>query len=268
MKTQNFEEWEKLIAGYVLGDLTTEEAIEVNQLLVVHPELESEVDQLVEVLSLLPLALPQSYPSTQLKSKIIELAFPETQLTSLKISPKNSPLAAIQALVKYSKNIATSLNKTYLVGAAMVVLVLGIGFDGYRSKQQLASTQSELHSYQEVVALLMQPNNRLLTLKGIGDVPTTASGSLLIATETSSGILTIQNLAKPPQNMSYRLWAFIDGKKTYITEFTPNQTGSVMLRLRMNQILLDAKSVVITLEPEQLELEPNGESVMEGEVSL
>ncbi len=253
--SQNPEEWEKLIAGYVLGDLTPEEVAEVNQLLAIHPELIAEVGQLQEVLSLLPLALPDTYPSVQLRSQILKNA----QITA-------SPSAASPQILKTSSP-RTSLPKTYLVGGAIAALLLGIGFDSYRTKQQLAIAQNELSVYQQAIATLKQPNNRLLALKGMENLPAT-SGSLVIATQTNSGFLTIQNLSMPPQNMIYCLWAVVNGKKTYIADFMPDRTGTVLLAIPINQISLRTKSVVITLETKQNVPAATGEMIMQGEISL
>jgi len=252
--SQNPEEWEKLIAGYVLGDLTPEEVAEVNQLLVIHPELIAEVAQLQEVLSLLPLALPDTYPSEYLRSQILQNAAKSNLQT--KLEP--------QLLNKFPLN--KSLNLTYLHGGIIVALLVGIGFDSYRTRQQLAIAQGELPIYQQAIATLKQPNNRLLALKGMENLPE-VSGSLVITAQTNSGFLTIQNLSMPPQNMNYCLWALVDGKKTYVADFMPDQTGTVVLFIPINKISMDAKSVVITLEA-QSSPEPKGEMIMQGEVLL
>lgn len=260
--SQNPEEWEKLIAGYVLGDLTTEEVAEVNQLLIRHPELIEEVDRLQEVLSLLPLALPEAYPSAQLRSQILTNAFPQaTQVNSVQPQSYKEPFLA-------------SPSKSYSIGvimAALLVGLVGMGFDSYKTKQQLAIARAELSGYRLAIAQLKQPNNKLLALKGMGDLPT-ASGSLVIATQKNSAFLTIQNLSMPPQNMSYCLWALVDGKKIYIADFMPDRTGTVMIDVPTVPTLMEAKSVVITLEPKQSTLKPapeaKGEMVMRGEVSL
>jgi len=271
MNTHNFEpdsqEWENLIAGYVLGDLTTEEVMEVHQLLALHPELATELKQLQETLSLLPLSLPENYPSPQLRSQILKnVNLQQDQLDDISSVPI-SEIPPIKIPIKKNPLSPNPLNKTYLVGLIFTAVLVGLGFDSYRSRQQLAIAQRELSSYQQAIAVLKQPNNRLLALKGMGEVPT-ASGSLVIATQKNSAFLTIQNLSMPPQNTNYCLWALIDGKKTYIASFMPDRTGTVMLRVPLDRIYMDVKSVVITLESKQTVPEPKGAMVMQGEVSL
>jgi len=259
----NSNEWENLIAGYVLGDLTTEEVAEVHQLLVLHPELVTELEQLQEVLSLLPQALPEDFPSPQLRSQILK---------NVELVNSNLITEVDSSTYKIPQGMKTDVKKylnttTSIIAGILVVLVMGLGLDSYRTRQELAIAQRELSGYQEAIAVLKQPNNRLLALKGMGEVAT-ASGSLVIATAASTGVLTIQNLSMPPKNMYYCLWALIDGKKTYIAEFMPDQTGTVMLRIPIDQIFMGAKSVVITLESKQTTLKPQGEMVMQGQVSL
>jgi hypothetical protein len=167
------------MAGYVLGDLTP---AQVHQLLALHPELVGEVEQLQEVLALLPLALPEVYPSPQLRSQILKNA-----QINLESEFQTSPQIFKESyFAKY-------LNKTFLVGGIMSALLVGIDLDSYRTRQQLAIAQGELSSYQK---------------------------------------------------------------------------GTVMLQIPIDQILMGAKSVVITLEPKQSAPESKGEMVMQGAVCL
>ncbi|NJN90863.1 MAG: hypothetical protein HC878_11130 [Leptolyngbyaceae cyanobacterium SL_5_14] len=68
------ENWEELIAGYALNDLSPEEAKLVEQLLDENPALMGEVNQLQEVLALLPYGLPRQEPPSHLRLTILEAA--------------------------------------------------------------------------------------------------------------------------------------------------------------------------------------------------
>ena len=68
------ERLEELIAGYVLGNLSSEEAEELRQLLTEHPKLSAEIHRLQEVLELMPYALPEVNPPQHLRSAILEAA--------------------------------------------------------------------------------------------------------------------------------------------------------------------------------------------------
>ncbi|MEL6780048.1 MAG: hypothetical protein AAFO06_22665 [Cyanobacteria bacterium J06597_16] len=59
-------------AGYVLGDLTSEEAEQFQQLLKQQPALGEEVAALQEALAMMPYALPETKPTPELRSRILQ----------------------------------------------------------------------------------------------------------------------------------------------------------------------------------------------------
>ncbi len=85
--------WENLITGYVLGDLSSEEATLVKQYLETYPELASEVESLQATLALFPLSLPETKPSEGLRSKILQAAATELNVNHNEISSPSPPLA-------------------------------------------------------------------------------------------------------------------------------------------------------------------------------
>jgi len=100
---------------------------EVHQLLTLYPELITELGQLREVLALLPPALPEVYPSRQLRSQILKDA-------QFNLDSESQPSTQIKEF-----NLTKYLNKTFFVGGIMAILLVGIGFDSYRTRQQLAT---------------------------------------------------------------------------------------------------------------------------------
>lgn len=241
------EQWESLLAGYVLGDLAPEEAVKVKQQLATTPELAAEVNRLQATLALLPLTLPPTKPPQTLRQHLLQAAH--------SVSAKPAPRVQRKLRVWIG-----------VIGSAAAFLVAGLGLSNYRLHQQLTSVQAELSRYQEAIALLRQPNNRLLTLKGTS--PTlSSSGSLVIAPQKQAAVLTLQNLASLPQGKVYRLWAFVDGRKVDCAEFKPNFEGKVFLRLPLDN-WAGTTSVVVTIEPSQETPYPTGEMVMTGSHSL
>ena len=93
------EDLQILAAGYVLGDLNSEETIQFQQLLVVYPGLSKMVSSLQETLSLLPYGLPPQTPSGEARSRLLHAASDrekasQTPLSRLsKITPKWLPSA-------------------------------------------------------------------------------------------------------------------------------------------------------------------------------
>ena len=249
---QDSEQWEELLASYVLGDLTPEEIETVNQLLKTHPELEAEVSRLQKTLALFPLALPESSPPTNLGSQILQAA---------SASVTDSPDRTLNRVSRPAKV------KLGILGSVAAAFVVGLGLYSYRLNQQLASIQTELSHYKEAIALLRQPSNRLVSLKGTNAIPQ-ASGSMVIVPSAEVAVLTLQNVTPLPKGKIYRLWAAANGKKIYCGEFKPDSQGKVFVELPLDDVMSGNYSIVVTVEPSQRTSQPTGEMVMTGGMPL
>jgi anti-sigma-K factor RskA len=246
------EEIKELLASYVLGDLTTEEVASVNQLLDSHPELKAEVSRLQKTLALFPLGLPETELPPTLGSRILRTA---------------SGVGA-SSTASSSNRIGRRLTAWRgVIGSVAASIVVGLGFYSYHLHQQVVATQAELARYQETIALLPQPRNRLLSLKGTEATPA-ASGSLVVVPQTQQIVLTLQNLTPLPQGKIYRLWGVADGQKIYCGEFNPDSQGRVLINLPLDANMSDSASVIVTVEPSQRLSYPTGETVMTGSISL
>ena len=300
------QDWESLLAGYVLGDLTPEDAVKVNQYLQLYPELADEVNSLQATLGLFPLSLPQSSPSDNLRSRILEAA--ENELSAQMVTNQeaegkgagsrgNASLhdakeEESQFPSEHTPGLSTrrQLRRTkplwlWLGGGVAAAVVATLGWYNYQLQRQLAiaqsdlsnyrqkaalsdlqkelaQTQNQLSLYQEAVAMLKQPNNRLLALKGTtSGIP--SSGSLVIAPNSRSAVLTLQNLAPIPKNKVYRLWAFVNQKKVKCAKFTPDSQGKVMLQIPLKEWGSTTR-VFVTIEPKKGLSLPTGKTVMTG----
>jgi anti-sigma-K factor RskA len=260
MDRQQAEAWEELLAGYVLGDLTPEEVVEVDRLLASRPELLEEVNSLQETMALIPFALPEASPSPTLRPQLLEQAQQQVQqeIVGAAISTPQQPRRIWLP------------NNTWLAilgGGVMTAIAIGLGFDSWQVRQELASTRSDLARYRDAVALLRQPNSRLLALKGMGATPT-ASGSITIAPSSQTATIAIQNLVPLPKGKVYRLWAVVNGQKVDCAEFTPDSQGKVLLQIPLDRFSTSMGTVAITIEPNQRTHEPTGEMVMTGNASI
>jgi anti-sigma-K factor RskA len=261
---------EELLAGYVLGNLTPEEVTEVNELLTSQPELLAEVTSLQEALSLLPLALPAASPSPSLRSRLLAQtqAQIENESTRDAAIPEGMRTAATE--IPQLRKQGWSYPNIWLaaIGSVVAICAVTLGLDSYRLRQELASTRSDLARYRDAVALLRQPDNRLLALKGMGTTPT-ASGSITIAPSNATAMLAIQNLSPLPKGKVYRLWAVANGQKVDCAEFIPDSQGKVFLQIPLDRFLSsNMATVAITIEPAQRTHQPTGEMVMVGGASI
>jgi anti-sigma-K factor RskA len=244
MENQQAGDWDELLAGYVLGDLSPEEIVKVKEHLAQNPELRTEITNLETTLSLLPLSLPQTTPSKSIRENILQ---------SAQVSLISSPSLPI-----WKKPQIWIL---LIVGLGAVGMT-ALGFTNYRLQQKLAVAETELSSYKDAIALLRKPNNRLLAIKSMKDQQQ-SSGSLLIAPQEQTAMLSLQNISPLPQGKVYRMWAFVDGKKVACAEFIPNQEGKVFLKLPLEN-WANTTTIAVTIEPSAETPEPTGETVMMG----
>ena len=234
-----FKNIEELLAGYVLGNLDEEELAFFNQQLRANPELKEQVAQLEATLTLMPYSLPDDIPQNDLRSQILA----QTQTKS----PLNY-----------------KLRWGWIIATITTLSTVWLGYSSYNLRQQLALRDTQLQEQQELIALLRQPNNRLVSLKGFDDVA--VSGSLFIAPEKNKAVLALQNLQPLSGTQVYRLWAISQKQTTGCVNFTPNEKGVVHLEFA-DDSLDNADSVLITIEPEADTVQPKGSEILTGSYS-
>ena len=217
----------------------------LNAQLKANPQLREEIKQLEATLNLMPYDLPQTVPKSDLRKVILTNGVKKT---------------------KYSFNKAKLSYLSPIIGTIAVLSTIGLGINNYGLRQQLASANSRLQHHEELISLLRQPHNRLVSLQGLESLPT-ASGSLFIAPQKQKAVLALQNLQPLSGNQVYRLWAISPGKKTGCANFIPDSEGLVHLELS-NDALSSANSLLITIEPEANTLQPQGNPIMKGYYSL
>ncbi|MEO0458372.1 MAG: hypothetical protein AAF152_17575 [Cyanobacteria bacterium P01_A01_bin.114] len=101
-------DWQTLAAGYVLGDLSSEEMAQFQQLLVAHPQLTQIVADLQETLSMLPYGLPQQPPDKQVRTRLMSAA--KTQLSpSLPLRQPTGPASRLRWVARLAASVAVIL---------------------------------------------------------------------------------------------------------------------------------------------------------------
>lgn len=230
------ENLDELIAGYVLGNLDEAELAWLNQYLAKNPESKEQIKQLETALSLLPYSLPEAIPSANLGEKILAKAQSQSFFNS-----------------RFDR-------WGWFVSGFATLTTLWFGLQSYSLRQQIAQVNSRLQQQQELVTLLSQSNNRLVSFQGANEL-TSASGSLFIAPESQKAVLALQNLESLSGQQVYRLWAVFPGKKTGCANFTPDEKGKVHLELS-NDALNNANSLLITIEPQADTAQPQGNAVL------
>ena len=231
---------EEILAGYVLGDLDEAEYVWLNEQLTANPQLREQVAQFESTLNLLPYGLPEDVPQNNLRTQILAQAQPKPS------SPKYP--------------------WSWIFGAVTAASTLLLGVNNFSLRQQIAFTEDRLEQQQELIALLRQPNSQLVALRPHNDTVTT-SGSLFISPKSNTAVLTLKNLDALPGNQVYRLWAVSQGEKTGCSNFTPNNRGEVYLDLSADDVLYNASSISITIEPRPDTEQPLGREFLSGSYS-
>ncbi|NJL40899.1 MAG: anti-sigma factor [Leptolyngbyaceae cyanobacterium RM2_2_4] len=233
------ENWEELIAGYALNDLSPEEAKLVEQLLDENPALMGEVNQLQEVLALLPYGLPRQEPPSHLRLTILEAAQEGAR------TPKPR---------RRTHRIWLELS-----GAVAVFVAIALGLDNYRLRQDLESADA-------VIQALRQPETEVYALEGTGET-TAASGRLVVNPNQDQILVTVQNLPEPAAGQAYRLWGLTPGSTTpiYYGQFGTTAQGETLAQLSIPRDAIPTEEIqlLITLESSTAPLIPEGPLVMQ-----
>ncbi len=231
----------ELMAGYVLGNLTSEEAEELQQLLAAHPELGEEMHSLQDVLAAMPYALPEVQPAAAVRSRILTAA--QNQAVPIRRRDRR------QSMILWGGSIAA-------------VLALAMGLDNLNLRQQLATTQAKISSQKDLIAMLQAPQTKLVNLKGM-DQLAKATGNVVITPGEAGAIVVLQDLPTLPPGQTYNLWAVANGQKVSAGNFTANPQGRVFVKVPLTSATSDrVTNLVVTIEASPTPVSPQGPMVM------
>lgn len=219
------ENWQELMAGYALGDLSSEEAELLQRLLTENPDLTLEVDQFQEVLALMPYALPEPEPPTRLRDTILSQAQADKKPVGI-FREERSLLSQ-----KPGKTVPWQIVSWQNVGGAIAALLLmTFAVDNHRLHQQMQQNQTTIGQLQQtaktnaaLTAALQQPNAQLYALEGTKK----ASGSLVV-NPARNQVTIVNDLPQLPKGQVYRLWAIAANttQPTYCGEFNAGAIAS------------------------------------------
>jgi hypothetical protein len=263
------DEWSELLAGYVLGDLTTAEVAAVEKYLAGSEAAQQELKQLQIALSFLAVTDPVIDTTPATATEIASLARLREQI----VSPVSLPIAQ-------SRKTRILSGIGWGLGAIATILAATLGWQNYQlnqqltvaqqkiqtqqnllsqSGQQLTATQQELQSQQ---AILRQSGNKLLAIKGM-DEGGKSTGSLVMSPAMDTAVLVLQKVPALPPGKVYRMWAMMGHDEMACADFVPDQAGQVFQKVSLKD-WQTAKTVVVTIEPVKESPIPEGTAVMMG----
>jgi anti-sigma-K factor RskA len=247
MPSEYSEHLQLMIAGYVLGDLDADEAVEFEQLLATDPAIAVEVAQMQSALET-AYAPVEVQPPSDLRSAIMA-----AQATETTYWRSSRPVAAKPSVRRFP------WNQTMGAAAAMVIVALGI--NNYQLRQALQATQAEAPS--ETLTYVLQTET-------VED----ASAMVVVNPDTLEATLTVSNLPPLPAGKVYVLWTVleqgapftVDAKSAILTEVlnvdaqgNASQTITVPRVYRSEELV---SKVAITVEDATAPQRHEGKPVM------
>ncbi len=206
MQSESLEESiEELMAGYVLGDLSSEEAERLAQVLTNDPSVQSGLAELEQALQLAfdPPLLPVP---TQLKGRVLKAAalsaqsVPETSADPIAVG--GGITRSKTPLIPPESSPPESLAVWRWLGGLGLAASLVLGFNNIRLWQrlQLAQVQPSEPELEVTLNLTLDPT----------DPDDRASGEIAVDLAARQAILTVSQLPVLPQGEVYALWTVVD----------------------------------------------------------
>lgn len=262
-KSFDSEHIKNLAAGFVVDDLTPEEAQEFRHLLDEHPELINEVDDLQEVLRQVLDGFTEVEPPAHLLTKILEQA--QASNTHSPVDKVNSPKVAT----------LTPRRWTTVAGGIAALFMVVLGVDNYQLRQNLSVVtadnqrlQQDFAQAQLVKTMLENDETRLFTFRGV-NAKENSSGSIVINPEQQKAVMIFRNLPAPPPGYVYVLWTIVANEKLPCGEVKPYYWGTAAHELQFTRQMYQEFShpqfsgLVVTLENNPNVPRPTGTVVMQ-----
>ncbi|MGB3495361.1 MAG: anti-sigma factor [Elainellaceae cyanobacterium] len=232
------EQLQSLIAGYVLYDLSPEEAATLEQLAAEDPAIAQELQLMQETLEM-AYAPAEVEPPAPLKASILS-AYEATQsstASSLTSSPTPSPVPVKRGW-SWGKSI----------GAIAALLIAGLGISNYMLWRSLQTAQSP--SQNEPLMVSLNPTEE----------ESAASATVVIHPDHREATLQVENLPPLAEGQVYALWTVlqpdapftVDTKNAILTGvFTVDDQGTESEQILLPPVYQDqqwVKAIAITVE--------------------
>ena len=241
-RSNNSDYWHDQLSDYVLGNLSPDEIMALQEQIAINPDLAKECAELQESLSALPYTLPTQAPSSSLKASILEAAQESNQAMAHLQHPSAAHLHPSSTRRSKAAYPAPWLR---VGGAIAATLVIALGIDNYRLRQQVGETaqlqqrlqqnqaeldqlRNQVQSMTTLITTLQEPTSIVYSLTGTGPAEG-ATGRLVTTPGHQDMVLVSENLPLLSEDQIYRLWAIADeaAQPAYCGQFRTNVEGTV-----------------------------------------
>ena len=229
-----------LLPAYVLDALTDDEMNQVAEHLTECLTCQAELARMQQVADELPLALVQTTPPPEVKSRLMK----SVHSHQVKLSTPNQ-LTFWQRLKGLLRT-----RMPALVLALIVVMVLS----DLLIWRQLNLANRQASTSMQLVALANTPNS------------SGAEGTLIMDPNGKYGTLVVDNLATLDPSKQYQVWLIKGGERTSGGVFSVNPDGYASLELHAASPLAQFDSIGITIEPTGGSPGPTGAKVLGGDL--
>ena len=178
------ERLELLIAGYVLGDLSSEEVREFEQLLTNNSAIAQEVMAMQQALEM-SYAPPEVNPPSSLRSQVMAV---------YQASPKNSHIRRL------------SFFSMRTIGSVAAALIVALGLSNYYLWRSLQAIQAQVQQSESLIYLLQAKNASL------------SSASIAVNPTQLEATLNVKSLPLLPTGKVYVLWTVLKQDAPFTTD--------------------------------------------------
>lgn len=212
------DNWRSILAGYVLNDLTTEEADQVEQWLAQYPSVAEELTALDASWHSLPEGLPPQSPPPPLRDRILATVqapdLAQALVPPLATQSEPAPVQPRRSTSPLRSRRPWAIAGLGLGWAATAIALLSTSVENQRLRQALQRNEA-------VLASAGQPNTEIYTLSGSETQPQ-ASGRLVVNPASATALILTEDLTPLTTDQVYRLWAVADQEPLFCGQFNPS----------------------------------------------
>jgi len=253
---------------YVLGDLNTEEILEVGKMAAQYPEIKAELEAIENALK--AYAISNSIqPSSAVRDRILgslktnSNSGTETPIISMNSSGKTSDFyryafAASVALLIVSAILLLNLNNKLRESNSQLAI---LQLSNEKFTNRVNFMDRELEDSRKFLEIYQNPSQfKMVSLKGSSKAP---KASMMVAfnPEKEDVMIDMSSLAMPSNDddHQYQLWALVDGKPVDLGVFDSSENNAGMKRMKS---VKGAQAFAVTLEPKGGSVNPTMEQMM------
>ncbi|SDE32831.1 Anti-sigma-K factor RskA [Pedobacter soli] len=260
---------------YVLGDLSPEEALQVEEMAAQHPEVKAEIaaiEQAIEQYAMQNAVEPSADVETRLLEKL-----GLSELEPEKTVKSTPPVAQEASIIPFDESAGKVRILRYALVACVALLIISTAalFITYSklndAHDQIASLNLDKQKFAGVVSKLEFENQGLSNMAAMADSQewatinmtgqpfSPASKMKVYWNKKDKSVLVnyvAMDLPKTDKEHEYQLWAMVNGKPVSLGVFGKNDSTSNEALVKM-QAIQEAQAFAVTIEPMGGSVNPN-----------